>query len=1379
MKFAALLLAGIFCNTLHAAPAPPELWYFQHSYVNSAAGVQYCEGLIDQAAAAGYTGVVIWDTGLTTLQYSWWNASYMQQVVQYAQSKGLKVMPLVAPYGHSTDILRRNPNWAEGEQVVGTQLQVDAGGQTMHVVNPLPALANSSFENGRTGWFAYGDAGTVLDSSTAHTGLSSGLISGSLNPSSNARFYQSFPVQPWRQYHLRMYLKTQNFQGYTQMEVFGDNDFSYNRVNLPLNVAANQDWTAWDVAFNSGNHTNMSILTGVWGGNQGNIWFDDITVEETALVYVLRGASTPLKMYDPANLAHVYTENTDYGAIADPKFATNPTFDDYWHAPMTIPVPTGSSLKPGQTVSMDWYAMQPIYGDAGVSLTDPGPWQWMQDNAKAVGQAFPNAGGFFLGYDEMRHMNSTASAKAKNMTAGQLLAWNFKQTYDLFKSVNPSVPLYVWSDMFDPNHNAVNNYYLVEGDLTGSWLGVPADVTIMNWNLNSLTTSATWFSGKNPQQPVAYHQVVAGYYDTGNGAVAANNELAQVKGIPGITGFMYTTFADDYTQLGAFASAVKAGWSSLNTPPAADFAITVNPAAQSVLTGAQSTFATSVAAANGFSGGVALTVTGLPAGATAAFSPASIVTTGSSTLTVTVPPTTAAGTYALSVTGTSGALHHSVTANLTVTVPTVNATARFATLDTVTQGNWKSVYGGDGYAIPNDSASYPAYAQVTIANANTYTWLSSTTDVRAPQRGTASGRVASQWYSNVFTIDVNLTDKLTHQVGLYALDFDNSNRSETIDVLDAASGAVLDTRAVTAYVQGQHLVWNVSGHVRFRITKTGGNNATLSALFFGPAAPAPAPDFSIGTPASTSSVTAGASTTFTATISSMNGFAGTVTLAATGAPAGTNLTFSPAQVAGGGSSVVRVTTSSSTPAGTYPLTITGTSGSLSHSANVSLTVTTPATVSSNAASFLKIDSTTQGNWRSAYGADGYAIPNDSTSYPAYAQVALATPNTYTWAWPTTDVRATQRGLAAGRMAAQWYSDVFTIDVNLTDKLAHQVGLYALDFDNANRAETIDVLDGATGTLLDTRSLSAYSQGQYLVWNLTGHVRFRITKTAGNNATISGLFFGAAPSASPDYAITAGPSSQTVVSGTPATFTATVAALNGFSGTVSLSVSGVPSGATATFNPALVSSGGSSTLTVTPAANTPAGTYPLTITGLSGFVSRSANVTLTVTSPTALGAAASFLKLDITTQGTWKTVYGLDGYAIPSDAASYPAYAQVSLASPNTYTWAAPTTDVRATQSGLIATRIASQWYSNSFLIDVNLIDGKAHQMALYCLDFDYGNRAERIDVLDAASGTLLDTRTVTAYSAGQYLVWNLSGHVQLRVTMTAGNNATVSGVFFR
>ncbi|MBZ5723441.1 MAG: SBBP repeat-containing protein [Acidobacteriia bacterium] len=180
-------------------------------------------------------------------------------------------------------------------------------------------------------------------------------------------------------------------------------------------------------------------------------------------------------------------------------------------------------------------------------------------------------------------------------------------------------------------------------------------------------------------------------------------------------------------------------------------------------------------------------------------------------------------------------------------------------------------------------------------------------------------------------------------------------------------------------------------------------------------------------------------------------------------------------------------------------------------------------------------------------------------------------------------------------------------------------------------------------------------------------------------------------------------------------------------------------------------------------------------GMDGFL---AKLSMRDVSPGA-SATAAFVKTDSATQGSWKGVYGSDGLAILNDTINYPGYAQVALGGPGTYLWSGSTADVRALQKSAASDRIAPVWFSgSSFTIDVNLTDGKTHQVALYCLDWEAGGRAQTIDVLDAASGTLLDTRAVSGFVGGRYLVWNLGGHTVLRVTRTAGLNAVVSGVFF-
>src|SRR5947208_13233828 len=84
---------------------------------------------------------------------------------------------------------------------------------------------------------------------------------------------------------------------------------------------------------------------------------------------------------------------------------------------------------------------------------------------------------------------------------------------------------------------------------------------------------------------------------------------------------------------------------------------------------------------------------------------------------------------------------------------------------------------------------------------------------------------------------------------------------------------------------------------------------------------------------------------------------------------------------------------------------------------------------------------------------------------------------------------------------------FNFDRNLMVGRLHQCALQIVDWDSTARAETIQILDANTSAVLDTRSISSFSNGMYLVWNISGHAKINVTRTAGNNAVVSGVFFG--------------------------------------------------------------------------------------------------------------------------------------------------------------------------------------------------------------------------------------------------------------------------------
>jgi hypothetical protein len=176
----------------------------------------------------------------------------------------------------------------------------------------------------------------------------------------------------------------------------------------------------------------------------------------------------------------------------------------------------------------------------------------------------------------------------------------------------------------------------------------------------------------------------------------------------------------------------------------------------------------------------------------------------------------------------SGAFFDVATANSTPGI------AHFVAADTSTQGNWHGVYGADGYTVVGDSQVAPSYAALTAMNQLSWTWAPSTSDPRSLQLGNASGRLAATWFNpSTFSVDVNIADGNSHQIALYALDWDSQGRAELIQVVDSQTGAALDSRSVFSFTKGIYLVWSVSGHVRINVTGTSGPNAVISGVFFG------------------------------------------------------------------------------------------------------------------------------------------------------------------------------------------------------------------------------------------------------------------------------------------------------------------------------------------------------------------------------------------------------------------------------------------------------------------------------------------------------------------------------------------------------------------
>jgi uncharacterized membrane protein len=400
-----------------------------------------------------------------------------------------------------------------------------------------------------------------------------------------------------------------------------------------------------------------------------------------------------------------------------------------------------------------------------------------------------------------------------------------------------------------------------------------------------------------------------------------------------------------------------------------DFAISAAPASQSVQQGGTTSYTVTLAAINGYSGTVNFSVTGLPVGATATFTPASLVGSGTSTLAITTANPTTSGSYALSITGSDGTLTHTASVTLMVSAPDFSLSATPGS-QTINQGGATSysvaVNAISGYTgtVSFAVSGLPAGASATFnppsVVAGSSTALNITT-VPSIVPGSYPLTVTGSDGTLTHTVSVTLVVTPAGDFTLAATPAsqtinpgENTGFGFTITSVNGFTGVVnLSVSGLPAGASGAFTPSSITGAgtanlavttsvtiapgvYNLIITGTSGviSHSVGVQLIVNPATPA---DFTLA--ASDITVKRNKTGSEAVTVTGTNGFTGTVDLSVTGAPSGVKVTLAPTSIAGGsGSSTLTFQVPNNAKQGAYPITITGTSGSLIHAVGITLNI---------------------------------------------------------------------------------------------------------------------------------------------------------------------------------------------------------------------------------------------------------------------------------------------------------------------------------------------------------------------------------------------------------------------------------------------------------
>ncbi len=527
-------------------------------------GINKTKEFAAAAKAMGYTHMVLVDPNLERLNIRKDKEPFlarMKEVAAFGESAGIKIIPFTCTLGRAGGAFTQNPDVAEGALVRGAKFRVGEDGKTLNIINSLDGEPNAAegFEtfDGFTpkGWTAYppllASGRFYRDEKQKHSGSSSLKFEGANFAASLTR---KLKVGTRKLIEISFWAKTESFSGSVSVGVRSADGADYISFQN-YDFSAAKEFAKYAYIINTREETELTLGVYMAADSKGSFWIDDLRASEIGPRNLIRRTGAPFVLYSPSGA--VYEEGTDFvvfkSAAGDNDFEIRLT-------------ERGASRGDAELYA-DYYALVVIDGprsrnQIGTCLSEPDVFNYYKENFRLLFSAFPKENGAFLNYDELRHMNSCALCVSMKKSPGGLLSWHIKKMSGAYGEISGGAPFYIWSDMFDRNHNAkrftrpTQKSYLIEGgDVFGSWTGLPPNAVIINWApADFRIKSLQWF------EELGFAQIVAGFYDAPDAEKAALKEFDDAKNSQSVRGFMYTTWKYDYSQMQKYAETILNLW---------------------------------------------------------------------------------------------------------------------------------------------------------------------------------------------------------------------------------------------------------------------------------------------------------------------------------------------------------------------------------------------------------------------------------------------------------------------------------------------------------------------------------------------------------------------------------------------------------------------------------------------------------------------------------------------------------------------------------------------------------------------------------------------------------------------------------------------------
>jgi hypothetical protein len=533
-----LLSLAMGVSPAHSLKSDENRWIFCQNALGNSEDLEKLQYLIMDAKASGFNGIVLssyFDSlDLQSPEY----IDRIRQLIAFCNQKAFNLIPCGFSIGYASALLSHDRNLAEGFPVRDLLFKV-AGAKAVPYSPSRPSdelLYTADFEDlSRTG-MALEDVGkiTFRDDIVTHSGRSSLRFENfGYNHHGNARLSKDLDVTPFQSYKISFWYRAEKLTSGTPLMVQVYTTDGHFLISMNMEQPANA-WQRCTLDFNSLEHTRVRIYLGVWGGQAGKLWIDDLNIcQQKDLIRLIHRAGVPFKVID-ALTGTAYIQGTDFDILESPQGSNS----------FLITINPHGHIRESSLLKVSYYRSYVMgNGQVCACMAAPEIYEiWKREVGLIEQLLHPKA--YFLSMDEIRQGGYCGSCSKGDMA--RLLGQCITKQSNIIKSVNPGAKVYLWGDMLDPNMGATSYYCMTRGGFPNSWLYVPKDIIPVVWDYINRDKSLSHFV-KNGFTPMGSICV--------DGDISIDNLKAWKKSLhssrnnPGI---MYTTWHHDYFHLKLF-----------------------------------------------------------------------------------------------------------------------------------------------------------------------------------------------------------------------------------------------------------------------------------------------------------------------------------------------------------------------------------------------------------------------------------------------------------------------------------------------------------------------------------------------------------------------------------------------------------------------------------------------------------------------------------------------------------------------------------------------------------------------------------------------------------------------------------------------------------